>query len=434
VLATALQDGISPQSTFVSEPTTILAGGRVWTVHNFEDDYLGPISLETATTQSDNAVYAQLTRLVGPAAIKNMAARLGITSQLQAYYAIGLGAEAVNPLEMARAYSAFANGGHVLDGKTFGDTPRAIQWVKNPKGGMIGNNRAVLARKQPISANTAAIIDQLLGNVIREGTGQKAQLADGRPEAGKTGTTEDYGDAWFVGYTPNLVAAVWVGYPNKLVPMTTQFGGHPVVGGTFPALIWKNFMEHALTYLDKPADSFPSPLYPYSSPERIVPRNGRIQLDNGYCHNAATVLMFSGSAPTSTADCKPNEVFVPHLVGDTIDDARTRLAAQPLTAKYAYKPARPLQRLDVVVGQYPNRGTLSSYDDVTLVLPRATHGVIPQVVGQTLRQARAKLVSRKLGLKVTFGDGRAGRIVSQAPVGGVAAAPGVTLRVVVGRG
>jgi penicillin-binding protein 1A len=431
VLASALEDGISPQSTFVSAPVTILAGGRLWTVHNFEHSYMGPITLETATTESDNTVYAQLTRLVGPQAIARMARRLGITSPLQAYYAIGLGAEAVNPLEMARAYSAFANGGYRIDGNAFGDTPRAINMVENAKHQLVNDNRPVRLRKLP--PNTAAIIDQLLGNVIRAGTGQKAQLADGRPEAGKTGTTENYGDAWFVGFTPNLVAAIWVGYPNKLVPMETQFGGHPVVGGTFPALIWKTFMERALPYLHKPPDSFPSPLYPYSSSYKVVSRNGKMQLDNGYCHNVDTVLLFSGMTPHRTAPCKPNEVFVPHVVGSTLHDALDRLAAQPLTPTYAYKPARPLQRLDVVVGQYPNRGTLSSYDDVTLVLPKATHGVIPRVVGLTPRQARSALARRKLGIRVNLGQGRAGRIVSQKPVAGVAAAPGIIVRVVVGR-
>ena len=82
----------------------------------------------------------------------------------------------------------------------------------------------------------------MLQSVVRAGPARRAALAD-RPVAGKTGTTENYGDAWFVGYTPQLVDAVWVGYPNKLKPMLTEFHGEPVAGGTFPALIWKTFME-----------------------------------------------------------------------------------------------------------------------------------------------------------------------------------------------
>src|SRR4051794_27063926 len=428
VLATALKDGISPQTTFVSAPTTILAGGKLWTVHNFEHAYMGPVTLATATTESDNTVYAQLTRLVGPSAIARTAHDLGITSKLKAYYAIGLGAEAVNPLEMARAYSAFANSGFRIDGNAFGNAPRAIKRVEYAKG--VDDNSVKPIRK--LDPNTAAIIDSLLANVVRQGTGQKARLSDGRPQAGKTGTTENYGDAWFVGFTPNLVTAVWVGYPNKLVPMETQYHGHPVVGGTFPALIWKTFAEKALDYLHKPADAFPSPLYPYASPVKVTPRNGEMELDNGYCHVSDTVYLFSGKTPPRTAKCKPNEVFVSHLIGSTIEEAKARLAAQPLTPTYAYKPARPLQRLDVVVGQYPNRGTLSSYDEVTLVLPRALHGVVPRVAGLTLARAQAVLARRKLGVSVSYGKGRAGRVVSQKPPPGVAGGPGVTVRLVVG--
>ena len=87
---------------------------------------------------------------------------------------------------------------------------------------------------------------------MRAGTGKRAQLSDGRPVAGKTGTTENYGDAWFVGYTPQLVAAVWVGYPTGLKPMLTEYNGDAVAGGTFPALIWKSFMERTLAYLHDP--------------------------------------------------------------------------------------------------------------------------------------------------------------------------------------
>jgi membrane peptidoglycan carboxypeptidase len=277
------------------------------------------------------------------------------------------------------------------------------------------------------------MVDQLLSNVIHSGTGVRAQLPDGRDEAGKTGTTENYGDAWFVGYTPNLVTAIWVGYPNKLIPMTTQFGGHPVAGGTYPALIWKTFMERALRYLHKPADAFPAPVYPYAAATDVVLRDGALRLDNGHCRNVERVLMFSGS-PSRSAPCKPNEVDVPRVVGWKVRDAVAKVKSQPLTVRYAFRPALPLQRLDVVVGQIPARGTLSSYDDMTLVLPKATHGAVPDVVGLPLRTAQAHIDERGLGMTVTSGAGRAGRVVSQSPAGGVASAPGVVLRLVVGRG
>src|SRR4029079_2290758 len=200
-------------------PVKILADGRIWDVHNYEDSYLGAISLETATTESDNSVFAQLTKLVGPAAIVRTAKSLGITSPLKNYFAIGLGAEAVNPLEMARAFSAFANGGKRIDGATFGNHPRAVSVVRNQNEKIVDDNRPI--RRSVLSANTAALLTSMLQNVIRGGTGKLAQLSGGRPVSGKTGTTENYGDAWFVGYTPQLVTAVWVGYPNTLHPMLT---------------------------------------------------------------------------------------------------------------------------------------------------------------------------------------------------------------------
>jgi membrane peptidoglycan carboxypeptidase len=303
---------------------------------------------------------------------------------------------------------------------------------------VLADNRPV-ARQNPgrgvgISSSTAALVDELLQNVVKEGTGRAAQLPDGRPVAGKTGTTENYGDAWFVGFTPNLVTAVWVGYPNKLVPMTSEFHGGPVAGGTYPALIWKSFMETALPYLHKPALSFPSAQMPYQSTRRVVVRDGRLELDNGYCRDTQSVVWFASVTSPPTADCKLNEVDVPRVVGSTLTAARRRLEAQPLTPTLVYKPARALQRVDIVVGQYPAGGTLSSYDKVTLVMPKALHGVVPKVVGLSLREARAKLAARHLTLSVRFADGDPGHVVSQAPLAGVAAASkGMTVDLVVGR-
>jgi penicillin-binding protein 1A len=432
VLATALKEGISPTTTFVSKPVDIYADGRIWRVHNYEDEYLGPITVEDATQYSDNAVYAQLTSVAGPPAIVRTAKSLGIQSPLRAYYAIGLGGEAVNPLEMARAYSAFANGGRRVDGARFGDTPRAILRVANDHGKTFADNAPLF--REVLSEDNAAMVTTLLERVIQGGTGTKAKLPDGRPEAGKTGTTENYGDAWFVGYTPQLVAAVWVGYPNKLVPMLTQFHGSPVAGGTFPALIWKSFMERALPYLrDEPQD-FPSVSIPYGAPRAVVFRNGNLMLDNGLCRFTHTVNYFGGEGPTRQAKCKPNEVDVPNVVGETLATARDRLAAQPLRAAYVYRPAVPGKRLGIVLGQFPKTGTLSAYDKVTLVLAKPLHGVVPKLVGLSLARAKAKLAPLKVDLHVDGGSDGAARVVWQFPRPGVAAGPGLalTLRVAAG--
>jgi len=432
VLATALKDGISPDSEFESGPVQIPLGDKLWSVHNYENADLGRISLGTATEVSDNTVYAQLTQLVGPPAIVRTARKLGITSPLKSYFAIGLGAEAVNPLEMARAFSAFANGGRRIDGSAFGNRPRAISLVQNDTGRTVDANLPV--RRPVLTANTAALVTSLLQGVVRAGTGKNAQLSDGRPVAGKTGTTENYGDAWFVGYTPQLVAAVWVGYPTKLRPMLTEYNGDAVAGGTFPALIWKAFMERALPYLHEPPQDFPSLSLPYSVLRNVVYRDGQLELDNGKCHSSKQLLYFAGEGPARTADCKMNEVAVPKVVGRTVAQANVQLAQQPLTPAYVYEPARPLQRLGVVVRQMPVKGTLSSYDKVTLVVAKALEGRVPKVVGLRLGRAEARLERLHLKWKVDDSAPLAAKVIAQTPRWDVAAKRGLVVTLVVRHG
>ena len=131
VLTTAIEQGISPQTVFTSEPTTINLGDKLWSVHNYEGSYLGPIDLQDATIYSDNSVYAQLTAQVGPKNVANMAHKLGVTRPLEDYFAIGLGVEAVSPLEMARAFATLANGGERIDGSVLGNEPRAVLRVED---------------------------------------------------------------------------------------------------------------------------------------------------------------------------------------------------------------------------------------------------------------------------------------------------------------
>jgi Penicillin binding protein transpeptidase domain/PASTA domain len=288
-----------------------------------------------------------------------------------------------------------------------------------------------------IRPDTAALVSSILQRVVTQGTGVRAALPD-RPAAGKTGTTENYGDAWFVGYTPQLVTAVWVGYPDKLIPMTTQFNGDPVAGGTYPGLIWKTFMQRALK---EPAvtggdevEYFPSPPSTYGPSATVVYRGHGLVLDNGNCRTPETLDFLPGRVPAERADCKPNEVDVPRVVGQSVTRALARLTAQPLTPSYVYKPAAPGQRLGVVLAQYPSRGTLSSYDRVMLVVPRALHGVVPNVVGLKLERARNVLRRSKLdGVVTRFARGRLGRVIAQSPPAGAAAGKGLKIDLVVGR-
>jgi len=252
--------------------------------------------------------------------------------------------------------------------------------------------------------------------------------------AGKTGTTENYGDAWFVGYTPQLAVAVWVGYPDRLVPMTTQFEGDPVAGGTFPALIWKSFMEKAVKYEGLPPESFPSPAYESTVAKDVVYRDNKWLLDNGNCRDVHLVTYFAGSEPTKEAPCKPNEVDVPPVVGAKLEAAKIRLQSMPLTVEVVTRPAKPGEQLGRVVAQYPAKGTLSSFDTVRVVVPISQNGRIPDVTGLPLAEARAKLAHRHLaGLVQSYTEGKDDRVLQQFPSAGLAAVRNMTIKLVVGR-
>ncbi|MEI8106028.1 MAG: PBP1A family penicillin-binding protein [Actinomycetes bacterium] len=418
VLAAALRAGISPATTLDSHKVTIDTGGRLWYVNNYEGEYLGPIDLSKAIAYSDNTVFAQLTSVVGPPKVAEVAAALGITTPLQPHFAIGLGAEPATPLEMARAYGSFADGGSRIDGSLFGNQALAIRSITDSGGRTLDN---MPVQRRELSPELTAMENQMLQGVVSYGTGRAAQIA-GQAVAGKTGTTENYGDAWFVGYTPDLVAAVWVGYPDGLKPMLTEFHGHAVTGGSYPALIWKTLMEKAIAYEKFLPDSFPPAAIPGSSPATVVNRTGNLLTrDNGNCKAALSVQFFAGAIPTAAADCKHNEVDVPDVRGETLAAATSRLALQPLQTQIVYRPAKSGQRVGVVLAQIPRNGTLSAYDKVTLVLPKATHGVTPKLVGLRVADARAKLAAIGVRVGVRIVGPRLGRVVAQTPRPGVAA-------------
>jgi beta-lactam-binding protein with PASTA domain len=178
--------------------------------------------------------------------------------------------------------------------------------------------------------------------------------------------------------------------------------------------------------------TFPAPSIPYASSQLVVFRDGRMQIDNGSCRSAKHVFFFSGEQPKQTANCRENEVEVPQLIGMRVSKARERLISQPLTPRYIFKPAHARQRLDVVIGQIPAKGRLSAYDEVKLVLPKPTHGVVPRLLGLKWETAKVKLERRKLQYEITEVDkGTPGRVVFQVPRAGVAARPGMLVKVAV---
>jgi len=435
VLATAMREGISPQTELESKKVSIDAGDRIWTVTNYDHTYLGRVTLQRALVSSDNSVFAQLTDLVGPKAIVETAHALGIKSPLDPYFSIGLGSVAVNPLEMARAYSTIANDGRRVDGSVFGDNPRVVERVERIRTHRVEENAP--RPTEVTEPGEAETLTSILQDVVRFGTGTRAAVP-GIAVAGKTGTTDNYGDAWFVGYTPELAVAVWVGYPDRLRPMTYEFGGEPVTGGTLPALIWKEFVSRYVKAQDAKKEdldrTFDAAPYLGASSYRVVKRGGVWKLDNGYCRGARVIAYLPGHGPAESADCKPNEVDVPLVVGMTEDAAVARLASQPLDAQLVYKPARPGSTPGAVVNQIPRGGGLSAGDEVTLVVSKARYGLLPNFVGSSLETVGPELARRKLRWRIVTAPGHEATVLRQRPAAGVASAPGLRITLVVGYG
>jgi penicillin-binding protein 1A len=431
VLATAMREGISPLTQIQSKPVEIAAGGRIWKVRNYDRTYLGTVSLERGLVSSDNSVFAQLTDIVGPRAIVRTAHDLGIGSRLDAYFSIGLGLEGeVNALEMARAYATIANRGVRVDGSILGNRPRVVdrvEWIR--QGGKVERN--VPQGKRVLEAGAAATLTEILEDVVQSGTGRRAAVP-GVSVAGKTGTTDNYADAWFVGYTPDVVVAVWVGYPDRLRPMLTEFGGEPVAGGTLPAQIWSTFVRSVSDEDD--GSSFDFPPYLGAVPTWVVKRGGEWRLDNGRCRGSRLLVYFSGEGPARTADCKPNEVQVPLVVGMTEEAAVARLAGQPLDAELVYEPAKPGRPPSIVLNQEPKAGGLSANDSVRLWVSAAQHGLVPNFVGSSLADASREVRRLKLRPRVVTAPGPMGVVIKQTPHAGLTAAPKMRIRLVVGDG
>ena len=212
-------------------------------VHNDEGAYVGERTLTNALAYSDNSVFAEVGLDVGTKRIARLAHRMGITTPISTNPAMTIGGlkTGVTPIDMAHAYETIAHGGQRVSG-TLGEpgAPVGIEAVGD------GSHRQVdhTVLHQVLPPGVATTETEMLETVLAYGTARGAAL--GQFAAGKTGTTSNYGDAWFVGWDHRYTVAVWVGFPNSLVPMLTEYDGGPVLGGTFPALIWHDFMVSAM--------------------------------------------------------------------------------------------------------------------------------------------------------------------------------------------
>ena len=294
VLAEAVRQGYTVESAFPAPAKIVFPGadqGRDYPVENYEnEEFGGSVNLIDATRNSINTVYAQLIDAIGPANVARLAHQAGIpdSTPLVPNISLTLGTSEVSVLDIASAFSTFANRGQRID-------PSVVLEVASADG-------RVLRRSPPqrptkvLDRREADVVNYCLQQVVQRGSGTGAQF--GRPVAGKTGTTQDFGDAWFVGYTPKLTAAVWMGYPEGNVRKMVNVRGRKVNGGSFPASIFRRFMEAATRKMD--TGSFPV----------VTDFSGRIVRGAGRAEHSGTSSTSTTTGPRSA----PQVTLVPRPV------------------------------------------------------------------------------------------------------------------------
>jgi membrane peptidoglycan carboxypeptidase len=244
VLAAALRDDISPQSTYVSRELNFHFQDQFYEIHNYDFVERGEISVSEAMAESDNTVFVQLAADVGLNDVVETAEDLGITSTVEPYPSTAIGGlgTGVSPLDMASAYSTFAGGGIHRD-------PYSIESIERNS---YGQSETVydheIGGQRVLSGNEAAVETQVLRGVVKDGTATMFHDLDeeiDHPSAGKTGTTDEFADAWYVGYTPRLCTSVWVGYPEGRKSLVGVHGVLEPNGETFPMDIWSAYMAEA---------------------------------------------------------------------------------------------------------------------------------------------------------------------------------------------
>ena len=308
MLAELIKLGYSPKSVFPAPPAVQIPHGDVngapYTVTNFEHEATAPqMSIVDATAESVNTVYVQVADRIGPSNLDAMAESLGIKpSELGDDLSEVLGTDEVSPLEMGAAFATFASGGVY-------HTPLLITAVTDAAGHSLPlpvtpTARAVLTPAQ------AAEETYVLQQVVLRGTGTAAGGIGGTDIAGKTGTTDNSANAWFIGYTPNLTTAVWMGYPNGFRPMVHYRGLPSVQGGTVPAQLWHDFMASAVAAEPQWAGRF-APLYTLGGTTLTPPAAGTVLYPEGLGTTTTTTTTVPGSTTTTRPGSKPSTTTMP---------------------------------------------------------------------------------------------------------------------------
>jgi penicillin-binding protein 1A len=355
-LVAALEAGLSPSETFPAPSTLHLAleTGEIWDVTNAEGAGYGTMTLRSATIRSVNTVYAQLIDRLGPATVVEVAERMGLRCcrrvsnpgrPLEPYLSAVLGTNEVNTLEMATAYGTLATGG-------VRSRPVPVSRVTDARGTVLWS--ANTTGERVLDPQIASAANEILNEAVLYGTGTAANI--GRPQIGKTGTAMDHNDAWFVGAVPQMVAAVWVGFPQGRIRMEPPRTRITVFGGTWPAQIWRLLMLEATAGL--PATTFPNPEVGFVSVSVDASQTPNC-LPNPFTlpQNIETLQFIEGTEPTEmcTSPSSLQEVLVPSTVGSS-----ESIAIEGLTQAGFYvevKTAPSTQPKGTVIAQVPSAGT-----------------------------------------------------------------------------
>ena len=355
-LVAALENGIPPQKVYPAPATVEIpmppgSEEAVWEVGNYDGSGRGKMNLEEATINSVNTVYAQLIRDLGKGnpneggeKVVQVARRMGVVRrELRTVASAALGTNEVDTLDMASAYGPLATMGQHF-------APVAVTRITDAHGKVLFE--ADPAPRQVVHPGVAWTATQILSKAVQFGTGTAANL--GRPQAGKTGTAQQWRDAWFVGYIPQLVAAVWVGFPQGQIEMAYPTVRIPhVLGGTWPAQIWHAFMVNATRTM--PIEDFPEPDLDYVT-VRIDITRGCLPNEFTLPKNIRSVKFIKGTEPTEKCDDDAQEVPVPSVVGLSKDEAVALLESYGFSAAVERREDSRVEP-GTVLAQHPSAGS-----------------------------------------------------------------------------
>lgn len=282
VYTACIDNGFTPSDEVLDIPIVIVSGGEEYSPANYDHKFKGPVTIRKALALSRNLAAVRLIRYIGEQTVVEYARKMGIKSQLKAVTSLSLGACEVTPLELTSAYSVFPNLGVRIE-------PYFIEKIEHRDGDLIYEHK--IQKEEVIAPATAFVMTDLMRSVIEEGTAVGVRLRGfSRPAAGKTGTTDDFSDAWFVGFTPDLVCGVWVGFDTRkrIVRGAT--------GATFAVPLWTKFMDEATK--GKPVKEF-------KIPNGVVSRtvcDVTHKLANEYCPHTRKEFYIAGTEPTEICD------------------------------------------------------------------------------------------------------------------------------------